>query len=527
MSPFEQEISRRRTFAIISHPDAGKTTLTEKFLLYAGAVETAGAVRAGKNARFATSDWMAMERERGISVTSTVLEFDFAGYRFNLLDTPGHQDFSEDTYRTLIAADSAIMVLDAARGIEPQTRKLYEVCRARRIPIITFVNKMDHDALDPLELLDHVERTLGIATAPLTWPIGDGPAFQGVYDLRAERVLRFERTAGGRHRAPVIESDLADTSGVLAAAVGSDAVTRLQESVALLREAGSTFVVEQFLDGSLTPVFFGSAISNFGIETLLEAIAEFAPPPGPREASRGMVEPTTDAFSGFVFKIQANMDPHHRDCMAFVRVCSGRFERDMAAYHSRGGKQIRMRGSQKLFGQERETVDEAYPGDIIGIINSGSLGIGDTLSSDASIVYGAIPRFEPEQFARLRNRDVLRSKQFTRGLQQLEQEGAVQVLWEGGGARSAPILAAVGELQFEVVIRRLVDEYGAETVLDHLPHQAIRVVTGVGDGIRWSTSSLQLTDRDGRTVILFASARDADYFRDTYPAAGLRRMSEA
>ena len=526
MSPFEQEIARRRTFAIISHPDAGKTTLTEKFLLYAGAVETAGAVRARSNARFATSDWMAMERERGISITSTVLEFDFEDCRFNLLDTPGHQDFSEDTYRTLMAADSAIMVLDAARGIEPQTRKLYEVCRARQIPIVTFVNKMDHDALDPLELLDHVERTLGIAAAPLTWPIGDGPSFQGVYDLRAERVLRFERSAGGRHRAAVIESDLDDVDGTLAAVIGVAAVARLRESVALLQEVGAPFDVERFLAGSLTPVFFGSAISNFGIETLLEAIAEFAPPPGPHEASRGPIEPNEEPFSGFVFKIQANMDPQHRDCMAFVRVCSGRFERDMSVYHPRSGKQIRMRGSQKLFGQERQTVDEAYPGDIIGIINSGTLGIGDTLTSDPEIAYAAIPRFEPEQFARLRNRDVLRSKQFSRGLEQLEQEGAVQVLWEGGGARSAPVLAAVGDLQFEVVIRRLVDEYGAETVLDHLPHQALRVVTGTAEGIRWPSSALQLTDHDRRSMILFGSTREAEYFRETYPAAGLLRISE-
>jgi peptide chain release factor 3 len=526
MMSFEQEIARRRTFAIISHPDAGKTTLTEKFLLYAGAVETAGAVRARSNARFATSDWMAMERERGISITSTVLEFDFEGCRFNLLDTPGHQDFSEDTYRTLMAADSAIMVLDAARGIEPQTRKLYEVCRARRVPVITFVNKMDHDALDPLELLDHVERTLDIVAAPLTWPIGDGASFQGVYDLRAERVLRFERTAGGRHRAPVVEGDLDDMDGELGAVIGVSAVARLRESVALLQEVGAPFDVEQFLAGSLTPVFFGSAISNFGVETLLEAIAEFAPPPGVHTASRGPVEPNDEPFSGFVFKIQANMDPQHRDCMAFVRVCSGRFERDMSVYHPRSRKQIRMRGSQKLFGQERETVDEAYPGDIIGIINSGALGIGDTLTSDPGIEYAAIPKFEPEQFARLRNRDVLRSKQFARGLEQLEQEGAVQVLWEGGGARSAPVLAAVGALQFEVVTRRLVDEYAAETVIDYLPHQALRVVTGTGEGIRWPSSALQLTDRDRRSMILFGSTRDAEYFRETYPAAGLRRISD-
>ncbi|MEX2373837.1 MAG: peptide chain release factor 3, partial [Dehalococcoidia bacterium] len=323
-----EEIARRRTFAIISHPDAGKTTLTEKFLLYAGAVEEAGSVRARKTSRHATSDWMAMERERGISITSTVLEFDYEGVRFNLLDTPGHQDFSEDTYRTLVAADSAVMVLDAAKGIEPQTRKLYEVCRTRRIPIITFVNKMDRDALDPLELLDHVERTLGIDAAPLSWPIGDGPSFQGVYDLHAQRILRFERTAGGRHRAPFVEGDLEDADGRMAEVIGRPALEHLRESVAIVQSAGHAFDLDAFLDGSLTPVFFGSAVNNFGVETLLRAVSKFAPPPAGRESSGVPVAPEAEPFSGFVFKIQANMDPQHRDCMAFVRVCSGRFERD-------------------------------------------------------------------------------------------------------------------------------------------------------------------------------------------------------
>ncbi|MPZ99870.1 MAG: peptide chain release factor 3 [Dehalococcoidia bacterium] len=512
-----EEIARRRTFAIISHPDAGKTTLTEKFLLYAGAVETAGSVRARRNARFATSDWMAIERERGISVTSTVLEFDYQGVRFNLLDTPGHQDFSEDTYRTLVAADSAIMVLDGARGIQPQTRKLYEVCRTRRIPVITFVNKMDHDALDPLELLDQVESTLGIDAAPLSWPIGDGPTFQGVYDLRHEQVLRFERTAGGRRAAPVVSGTLEDPDGALTAALGATALGRLREGIALLREAGHPFDCERFLEGALSPVFFGSALSNFGVETLLQAVADFAPPPGPREAGHGPVAPDAEPFSGFIFKIQANMDPNHRDCMAFVRVCSGRFERDMAVHHARSGKRVRLTGSQRLFGQTRETVDEAYPGDIVGIINPGVLGIGDTLASDPTIDFGAIPRFQPECFARLRNRDVMRAKQFDRGLAQLEQEGAVQVLWERDGRRSAPVLGAVGELQFDVVRRRLADEYGAETVLDRLPHSALRVASGPLDGVRWPSDALRLADRDERTFVLFRSDWDANEFGGRVP----------
>jgi peptide chain release factor 3 len=526
MPTLEQEIARRRTFAIISHPDAGKTTLTEKFLLYGGAVETAGSVRARKTARYATSDWMAMERERGISITSTVLEFDHEGIRFNLLDTPGHQDFSEDTYRTLMAADSAIMVLDGAKGIEPQTRKLYEVCRTRRIPIITFVNKMDHDALDPLELLDHVERTLEIAAAPMTWPIGDGPLFQGVYDLRGRRVLRFERTAGGRHRAPVISGDLDDVDGAILKAIGPQALELLRESVALIEEAGQTFDVDAFLRGEQTPVFFGSAVNNFGVESLLEAVSEFAPPPAAREASKGPIAPSTDVFTGFIFKIQANMDPQHRDCMAFVRVCSGHFERDMAVFHPRSGKQVRMRGSQRLFGSERETVDEAYPGDIIGIINAGTLGIGDTLTLDPSIVYEAIPRFEPERFARLRNRDVLRSKQFDKGLSQLEQEGAVQVLYDMDGARSAPILAAVGDLQFDVVARRLLDEYGVETTLEILPHGALRRIGGVTEGIYWPSDSIRLVDRDGSPLLLLRSGRDADYLVSRYEKLELTRVSE-
>ena len=522
-----EEIARRRTFAIISHPDAGKTTLTEKFLLYAGAVESAGAVRARKNARFATSDWMALERERGISVTSTVLEFDYAGCKFNLLDTPGHEDFSEDTYRTLVAADSAIMVLDGANGIEPQTRKLYEVCRTRRIPLITFVNKMDHDALDPLELLDQVESTLGIAVAPLSWPIGDGVVFQGVYDLRDQRVLRFERTAGGRHRAPMVEGGLDDLDGTLAAAIGMRPLAALRESIAIAEGAGHAFDLEAFREGRLTPVFFGSALNNFGVETLLEAVAEFAPAPQAREAKMGPVEPDADAFSGFIFKMQANMDPKHRDCMAFVRVCSGRFQRDMQVFHSASGKQIRLTRSQKMFGQERETVDEAYPGDIIGIANTGLLGIGDTLTSDARIEYEAIPRFEPERFARLRCDDVLRTKAFNSGLEQIEREGAVQVLWPVDGSRSAPVLGAVGDLQFDVAVRRLQDEYHVETTLDMLSQNVLRIVAQGGQDVRWPSDAVRLVQRDGTEAALFRSERDVAYLEERYPEMRFRRISDA
>ncbi|MDA0301781.1 MAG: peptide chain release factor 3 [Chloroflexi bacterium] len=526
MGSFTEEVARRRTFAIISHPDAGKTTLTEKFLLYAGAVEAAGSVRARKSGRFATSDWMAMERERGISITSTVLEFEYEGCHFNLLDTPGHQDFSEDTYRTLIAADSAIMVLDAAKGIEPQTRKLYEVCRARRIPIITFVNKMDHDALDPLELLDHVESTLGITPAPMTWPIGDGPSFQGVYDLQEHRVLLFERTVGGRHRAPVVEGDLEDADGRIATEIGASALAQLRESAAIALEAGHAFERDGFLDGWLTPVYFGSALNNFGIEALLDAVAELAPPPQPRLSRQGQLVPLDAEFSGFVFKMQANMDPKHRDCMAFVRICSGRFVRDMQAYHPASGKRIRLSRSQRVFGQERETVDEAYPGDIIGIADVGALGIGDTLTVDAATEFEAIPRFEPERFARLRCRDVLRTKQFQKGLEQLEREGAVQVLWAPDGSRNAPVLGAVGELQFDVVMRRLNDEYAVETVLDILPHNTLRLVKAAPRDARLPPEAMSLVDRDGGAAVLFRSAREARYAAENIAGLVLTSLSD-
>ena len=526
MTAFDDEVARRRTFAIISHPDAGKTTLTEKFLLYAGAVEAAGSVRARKGGRFATSDWMTMERERGISVTSTVLEFEYEGHRFNLLDTPGHQDFSEDTYRTLIAADSAIMVLDAAKGIEPQTRKLYEVCRARRIPIITFVNKMDHDALDPLELLDHVESTLGIAPAPLTWPIGDGPSFQGVYDLARQRVMLFERTSGGRFRSPVVEGDLDDADGKLAAVIGTPALDHLRESTSIAVEVGHAFDLDAFLDGTITPVFFGSAVNNFGIESLLEAVASLAPGPQARQAKGGAAVPLDAGFSGFVFKMQANMDPKHRDCMAFLRVCSGRFEREMLATHSATGKRIRLSRSQRVFGQERETVEEAYPGDIIGIADVGMLGIGDTLSIDSGVEFEAIPRFEPERFARLRCKDVLRTKQFQKGLEQLEREGAMQVLWAPDASRNSPVLGAVGDLQFDVVMRRLLDEYQVETTLDMLAHNTLRIVRAVPRDMRWPPEAMPLLDRDDNLAVLLRSAREAAYLADNVPGLELVTLAE-
>ncbi len=520
----QAEVARRRTFAIISHPDAGKTTLTEKFLLYGGAVEEAGSVRARKNARRSTSDWMAMERDRGISISSTALQFDYLGCRFNLLDTPGHQDFSEDTYRTLMAVDSAIMVLDAARGIEPQTRKLFDVCRQRRIPILTFINKLDRPGQDPLDLLDEIERTLGIQAVPMNWPIGDGPSFQGVFDLANRSVLRFERTEGGRHRAPVTVSDIEDPA--LTRLLGDHGHALLREQVQLVEGAVASFDHDAFLRGDMTPVYFGSALNNFGIEPFLEALRDLAPPPGPRLTSDGaVIEPGDEQFSGFIFKIQANMDPQHRDRMAFLRVCSGRFEKDMTVYHPRLDRTVRVTRPHRLFAQERETVEEAFAGDVVGLVNPGLFIIGDTLTTGRSIRFDPIPRFEPECFATIEVESIAKSKQFHRGLEQLEEEGAVRVLYPVVGTRSAPILAACGMLQFEVVAARLESEYGVVARTTALPYVSARRVTAglEGDGYL-PRGALRAEDGHGHPIVLFTSQWEEGYAREQNPALKLEPL---
>ncbi len=506
-----REVERRRTFAIISHPDAGKTTLTEKFLLYGGAVEEAGSVRARKNARRATSDWMAIERDRGISITSTALQFDAFGARFNLLDTPGHQDFSEDTYRTLIAVDSAVMVLDSARGIEPQTRKLFDVCRRRRIPILTFINKMDHPGRDPLELLDEIESILGIKAIPRNWPIGDGPTFQGVFDLSTNEVLRFERTEGNRHRAPVQIGSIDDAA--LTAILGDVGHAALRDNVDLLQGLMEDFSEAAFRSGDMTPVFFGSALNNFGVEPFIKALHDLAPAPGPHRTIEGdRVEPDSEEFSGFIFKIQANMDPQHRDRMAFLRICSGRFEKDMTVFNPRLGKTVRVTRPHRLFAQERETVEEAYAGDVVGLVNPGVFAIGDTLTSGRGIRFEPIPRFEPECFAIIEVDSISKSKQFHRGLEQLEEEGAVQTLYSVNGARSSPYLAAVGMLQFEVVSARLRMEYGVETHIEPTPYELARqVVGGYDDSVRFPRGALLVRDRADQLIVLFTSAWEAEY----------------
>jgi peptide chain release factor 3 len=500
----EREIARRRTFAIISHPDAGKTTLTEKLLLYGGAIETAGAVRSRKAGRRATSDWMAMEQTRGISITSTALQFEYDGHCLNLLDTPGHEDFSEDTYRTLHATDSAVMVLDSAKGIEPQTRKLFHVCRTRRIPILGFINKMDHPGKDPLELLEEIEKELGIAAVPMNWPIGNGPTFQGVFDLRTRTVHRFERTVRGESRAPVTVAGIDDPA--LATLIGESAAEELRETAELLGGAGAAFDRERFLAGDLVPVFFGSAINNFGVEPFLRAVLELAPSPMPRATPAGELAPEMPAFTGFVFKIQANMDPRHRDRLAFLRIVSGTFEKDMEVFHARLGRMIRMTRPHRLFARERETVEAAYPGDVIGFVNPGLFRIGDSLSADGKVEFEEIPRFTPEHFGTLRVTTTSRQKQFQKGIEQLEEEGAIQLFFSADGPRSEPVVGVVGELQFDVLRSRLEGEYGAMTTLHRLPYRFVRWLDGAADRVaamRLPGQTRRAEDTAGRPVVLF------------------------
>ena len=515
------EIARRRTFAIISHPDAGKTTLTEKLLLYAGAIDLAGAVRSRANQRHAASDWMAMEQDRGISITASALEMEYAGYRINLLDTPGHQDFSEDTYRTLMAVDSAVMVLDAANGIEPQTLKLFQVCKMRHIPILTFINKMDRDGKDPLELLDEIESVLQIAPVPMNWPVGSGPWFQGVYDFDRNEVLRFERTEHNETRAPISVTGLDDPG--LAAVIGDAAWQELRDQAELLDGAGNEFDPERFARGEVTPVFFGSALNNFGVEPFLDALLKLAPPP---DARADGIDPLSDVFSGFVFKIQANMDMKHRDRIAFVRVCSGRFERDMVVNHARLGKKVRLGRAYKLFARERQPIDEAFPGDVIGVVNPGTFALGDMLTTGNDIASVEIPRFPSEHFAALVNTDIARYKQFQRGLSQLEEEGAVQIFNDPSGLRREPILGVVGELQFDVVLSRLRDEYGVDARIERQPYECARWVESDESRGRVPVlrGMLACVDRNQKPVYLFSSKWELDYFQGQNPDVRLAEI---
>jgi peptide chain release factor 3 len=507
-----EEVAKRRTFAIISHPDAGKTTLTEKLLLYGGAIVTAGQVAARRRARAATSDWMELERERGISITSTVLQFPYRGFTMNLLDTPGHQDFGEDTYRTLLAADAAVMLIDAAKGVEPQTRKLFAICRARRIPLFTFVNKMDRPSRDPLELLDELENVLGIGAYPINWPLGNGETFRGVYDRGSGELHLFERTEHGAKRAPVTTSDPRDPK--IAALVDERTYREFLDQLELLEGAGAAFDDAAMLRGDVSPVFFGSAVTNFGVELFLDAFVKMGPPPAAHlDAEQRIVEPTDEQFSAFVFKIQANMDPRHRDRIAFVRVCSGKFERDMTVKNVRTGKDVRLTRAMKLFASDRESVDVAFAGDVVGLANPGVFAIGDTLAETDGVRFEPIPSFEPEHFALVRSIDTSAYKSFQKGIAQLREEGAIQVFYPYGQTRTEPILAAVGALQFEVVKYRLESEYNVKTVFQTLPYGTARRVSpstgsGQAEGIAEATmpsNGRLVEDWDGNPLALFES----------------------
>ncbi|MBM3835461.1 MAG: peptide chain release factor 3 [Verrucomicrobia bacterium] len=524
----EQEISRRRTFAIISHPDAGKTTLTEKFLLYGGAVQLAGAVSARQNQRATTSDWMELERQRGISVSSTVLQFEYRDRVVNLLDTPGHKDFSEDTYRVLTAVDAAVMVIDAGKGIESQTRKLFEVCRRRGIPIFTFMNKMDRPARDRLSLLDELESVLGIAAYPMNWPLGDGAQFRGVYDRQSSRVHFFERVPGGAFRAPVSVHGLADPQ--VRDSLDPELYARTLDELAMLEGAGAGFDHAAVLSGHLTPVFFGSAVNNFGVQLFLDTFLELAPGPHPRQASGRVIGLESDApFSGFIFKIQANMDPKHRDRLAFLRICSGRFERDMTVTHTRTGRTLRLSSTHRLFGRDRETLDEAFPGDVVGIVGHAHFRIGDTLATDPTLVYREIPRFTPECFAWLHSATTSQFKRFREGLDQLLQEGVVQSLLIKNSPQRVPLLAAVGPLQFDVVQYRLQSEYGAESRVEAAPWRVARWVASdvAEDGFDESllpSGARVAFDNAGRTVLLFSEQWSCDFFAGRNPSLQLSTL---
>jgi peptide chain release factor 3 len=478
MSAALEQISRRRTFAIISHPDAGKTTLTEKFLLYGGAVQLAGSVTSRKNQRATTSDWMELEKQRGISVSSTVLQFDYSGCVVNLLDTPGHKDFSEDTYRVLTAVDAAIMVIDAGKGIETQTRKLFEVCRQRGVPIFTFMNKLDRPARPPLELLDELESVLGIHALPMNWPLGDGVDFKGVYDRREKSVHLFEKTPRGTYRAPVSVGGIQDEA--VRSSLAPDVYSKVCDELELLDGAGTDFDFAAVSAGKSTPVFFGSAMNNFGVQLLLDNFLKLAPSPTSRASGTKVVQPDYEPFSGFIFKIQANMNPKHRDRVSFIRVVSGCFRRDMLATHIRTGKAVRLGNSQRLFAQDRETVDEAWAGDVVGIVGNYDFLIGDTVSEDPSLQFSEIPRFPPECFAYIRNSSTAKFKRFREGLDQLLKEGVAQQFELPDAVARVPLLGAVGPLQFEVMQYRLETEYSADCRVETAPWQFARWVLKEG-----------------------------------------------
>ena len=527
MSTLQQEINRRRTFAIISHPDAGKTTLTEKFLLYGGAIAQAGAVKGKKNARAAVSDWMEIEKQRGISVTSSVMQFQYEGFCINILDTPGHQDFSEDTYRTLMAADSAVMVIDGSKGVEAQTRKLFKVCAMRHIPIFTFVNKMDREAKDPFDLLDELERELGIETYAVNWPIGCGKEFQGVYD-RQKGQINFFSGVSGKNRADRLEVSLDDPQ--VADHIGQTRWQQLRDDVELLG-AGREFDMEEVRRGELSPVFFGSALTNFGVEPFLEAFLQMTPAPLARVADCGEIDTFSSDFSAFVFKIQANMNKAHRDRLAFMRICSGKFERDAEYYHVQGGKKLRLSQPQQMMAQEREIVDEAYAGDIIGVFDPGIFSIGDTICVPGrKFKFAGIPTFAPEHFCRVSPKDTMKRKQFVKGTEQIAQEGAIQIFKVPNTGMEEVIVGVVGTLQFDVFRYRMLSEYGVELRMEGLPYEVLRFIRRSPveeQELNLSSDAELLEDYRGHKLLVFSSAWAIDFTIRRNPGLELAETLEA
>lgn len=521
-----RQIERRRTFAIISHPDAGKTTLTEKLLLYGGAIDEAGSVKSRRDQRTATSDWMELEKQRGISITSTVLQFEYKGNCLNLLDTPGHQDFSEDTYRTLTAADNAVMLIDAAKGLEPQTRKLFEICRLRQLPLFTFINKLDRPSKDPMELLDEIEKEFALPTFAVNWPIGRGDQFRGVVDRRSGTVQLFTRTTGGRTKSEVHAIKVDDPK--LVDELGKALHEQLLEELMILDAAGHELDSEKVLHGKLTPVFFGSAMNNFGVELFLQSFIELANSPAPFESTAGEISPDYEEFSGFVFKLQANMDPKHRDRIAFVRIVSGVFAKDMRVKNIRTGREISLSQPKKIFARERESIEKAYPGDVIGLSNPGCFSIGDTLCTGKGFTYPGIPSFAPELFAFLENKETSKYKQFHKGIESLQEEGAVQVLWLTENDTRYPLLAAVGPLQFDVIQFRLQSEYGVSTILRPETFHSALWVKGDWAALKTVEGDLRLsiaTDRFDEPIILFRDNWQLQRFRKLNPNIELLKVS--
>ncbi len=519
LSDIKNEIKKRRTFAIISHPDAGKTTLTEKFLLYGGAINLAGSVKGKATARHAVSDWMEIEKERGISVTSSVLQFNYGGYCINILDTPGHQDFSEDTYRTLMAADSAVMVIDASKGVEAQTRKLFKVCVMRHIPIFTFINKLDRDANDTFDLLDDIEKELGIATCPINWPIGSGKRFRGVYDRESRKVVTFTDTQKGTKEGTATEYDLDDPE--LVSFIGDDAKNTLEEEIELLDGASAEFDQELVSKGELSPVFFGSALTNFGVEIFLKHFLKMTTPPLARKADCGVIDPMEQSFSAFVFKIQANMNRAHRDRIAFMRICSGQFDAGMEVFHVQGNRKLRLSQPQQMMAEQRHVIDEAYAGDIIGVFDPGIFSIGDTICMPGQkFAFEGIPTFAPEHFARVSQMDTMKRKQFVKGINQIAQEGAIQIFQEMSTGMEEIIVGVVGVLQFDVLKYRLENEYNVDIRLDMLPFEHIRWIENTDidpEKITGTSDMKRIRDLKGRPLLLFVNSWSVGMVLDRNP----------